>query len=179
EIGGQPPPLRTARVAPTGVGAVRVERDEVPRADVVAVEALAGRAGGGAEVAEVTGRSGVGRIAARAARREVLVVARRRPGDRLGAAPRLVVGGVVGRAAPAVVLVVAQGQYGGGSLAQDEVRRGQLTAVRAEPLAVLEVGVGGITGDVAGCHDDGIGPRGRRCRRRGRRRGGGRSRGGG
>src|SRR5207249_7850612 len=67
--------------------AVAVQRDDVPRAEVVAVVALTGRACSGAEVVEVTRGRGA---------RVVLVVSDGRIRARLMATPRGVIAGEVG-----------------------------------------------------------------------------------
>ena len=82
EIGSQPGLLWRARLAAPDEGAVRVEHDHVPGAELVAVPALCRPAGDSAPVAEVAGR--VGRL--------VLVVSGCRPRAGLEAPPgRLVV----------------------------------------------------------------------------------------
>src|SRR3989304_5492018 len=83
EVGAQPALLGRAGAAAAGGAAVRVERDQVPGADVVAVVALAAVTGrpalvaGAVEVVEEARRAGG----------EVLVVADRRARDALDTAP--------------------------------------------------------------------------------------------
>jgi hypothetical protein len=55
QVGEQPVELRRPRAAPSNELAVRIEHDDVPRAGLVGVPALARRAGSGAEVREVGG----------------------------------------------------------------------------------------------------------------------------
>src|SRR5207244_9774127 len=109
---------------------VRVQGDDVPIAQVVAVIALRGVAGRRAEVAEIAG--GAGRV--------VIVVARCRPGARFVPTPgRAVAVRVVGARAIGVG-VVAQGENG----ARDGVQQ-----VRGERIRVHRA-----IGDVAGPDED-------------------------
>ena len=138
EVGAQPLLLRRAGHAAARLGAVAVERDEVPGAQVVAVVARAGLAGGGAEVAEV----------ARCARRVVVMVAGDRIRvERLRAPRRRVPRRVLERAAFGVG-VVAQREDGvpGDGVEQRCRRRG----------------AGRRRRDVAGGGDHGIGAQERR-----------------
>src|SRR6185436_6782608 len=134
--------------------AVRVERDDVPAAQLIRVPARAGAPGLRAEVGEVAGRAG----------RPVLVVAGRRADARLEAPPRgvervLEVGERAGR-----VLQVAERRDDVRPLALDEARRVRLPAGEARaPLA-------GRAGDVAG-GDERRAADGRRGRGAGPRRG--------
>ena len=115
EIGLQPCVLRR----PAGGGDVAVQHHHVPRAQLVAVVALAGFARGRAEVGEVPG----------GARGVVVVIARRRPGARLVAAPgRRVAAGELG-AGPVGHHVVAQGEHRPGNRVQQ--LRGRLIVVVA------------------------------------------------
>src|SRR5919202_2618570 len=104
KIGAQPLLLWRALTATPDGCAVRVERDQVPRADVVRVVALGRKARGAAEVAEVLGR-GSRRVAVGAAGRLVLVVSGNRVCDRLHPPPRRVVTLQIGVETAALVLV--------------------------------------------------------------------------
>src|SRR3954468_5790456 len=99
-------PRRAAAAGP----ALRVEGDDVPAADVVAVVRLPrDTRTGGAEVTEESGCAVVGGRAAsrvRGGRRDVLVVSDRGVCDRLDASPRCAVRRVERREAAALVLVV-------------------------------------------------------------------------
>src|SRR5262249_40906748 len=87
EAATKPPLLGRARPAASDRGAVGVQRDEMPRADVEGVVPLPGRTGRLPEVLEVAGR----------VRRPVLVVAGGGVGDRLHATPGRCVGDAEGR----------------------------------------------------------------------------------
>ena len=125
--------------------AVRVQRDQVPAPEVVAVVALRRIAGGLAEVVVVP----------RGAGRAVVVVPGNGSRDRLDPSP----GGVVRRsevgAGAVLVLDVAECQHGGVAGADEHVRRRALTARKASSPTVMERAVGGIAGDVSGrCDPD-------------------------
>ena len=81
EVRAQPSLLRGAGLAAADLSTVAVQRHGMPRAERVGVIALAGFAGGRAEVGEVSARAG----------RPVLVVPNRRARARLVAAPRRLV----------------------------------------------------------------------------------------
>src|SRR5439155_19142771 len=102
EVAAEPALLRRAFLAPADLRAVRVQGDQVPRADVEAVVAPSRRPGGLPEVASVAG----------GLRRPVLVVARCGLRYRFHATP----GGRVGQEVLAVravlVLVVAESENG-------------------------------------------------------------------
>ena len=140
--------------------AVRVERDQVPRTDVVAVPALPGLVGRRSEVVEVPARV---LAAVRATRVLILVVARNGPGHVLdrGRAPRRVVGLVERGGAPTFVLDVAERQDGAESTGFEHVAGVPLAAFRRRSFAVVEVRVRGVARDVAGGSDDGSRARGR------------------
>ena len=158
QVRRQPLPLGRSRAATPGVAAVRVQRDQVPRPDVVAVVALAGRDGArkSAEVVVVAGRALVRRRAVGPAVREVVVVTRRRSRDRLEAAPAQVVGVLVGPEAAALVLVVPERQNGCEVAVDDQVGRRQLAAGVRRPVAAVPVLVRGVAGDVPRGCDDGV-----------------------
>src|SRR6266516_1105540 len=102
EVGAQPLLLWGADPTATHLRAVRVQRDEVPRADVVAVVTLRGIARNGSKVL----------VVARGARGAVVVVPRHRPGQGFDPTPRGVVGADELRECPVLVLIVAESQDG-------------------------------------------------------------------
>ena len=129
--------------------AVRVERDEVPRADVEAVVPLRRIAREGAEVLVVA--RGVGGV--------VLVVAGNGLRARPDATPRRVVRGRVLRVRAVLVLVVAERQHGRVVGTDELVRRRELATLRSGALAAVVVGVRRVTRDVAGGRDLRVGRR--------------------
>ena len=126
--------------------AVRVERDQVPAPDVVAVVAAAPRArrpvrrARSVEVVEVPAPG-------------ALVVAEDRTADRLDPSPRRLVDGARFAGRRAVVLDVAERKHGGEPGADQQVGGRPLAAARAGPVAAVVAGVVGIAGDVAGRGD--------------------------
>ena len=152
EVLTEPSLLRGAGVATADgrltrpIAAFRVEGDQMPLGDVVAVPALAERAGRDAEVVEV------GRRIVDVARSSVFVVARNRMGDRAQPSPAQCVRLGERVRAAAFVLVVAERQDSGEVVdRQEQVARRHFLAAGGVPCA--EAGIGRIAGDVAGCCD--------------------------
>ena len=146
EVGPEPGLLRRALMAAADLGALRVQRDHVPCADVPGIVSARGITGGATEISVIAG----------SARCVVLVITRNRMGDRLEASPTRVVGGEFCRRA-AVVLQIAQRENGRRIHSDDDVCRVVLPAFRGSR------GITGSAGDVAGGrHDDRLlGHRGR------------------
>ena len=127
EVVGQPAELRRARAAAADVGAVGVEDDDVPGAEVVAVPALGAVARRRSEVVEVAG--GAGGL--------ILVVARRRAQERLQPSPGRAERSLVGGERAVEILVVPQQEHGveAGPTSRFEVSRiRQVAAVPLPPL---------------------------------------------
>src|SRR6266576_5116020 len=131
--------------------AVGIERDQVPRGDVVAVVPLRRVAGGGTEIPEVPARvvPAVG-----AAGGVVFVIAHSRVGDRLHGrdAPRGIVGLHERGCSSALVLLVAEredrSEASGGQLGS----RVLLMAAGVGPVPTVETGILRVTRDVTrGC----------------------------
>jgi hypothetical protein len=140
EVGAQPLLLGAARRA-ADVAAVRVESDQVPRAEVEGVVALARVAGG---------RSEVGVVAARA-RRLVFVIPGRGRGDGLQLSPREVVGVLELAQGAALVLLVSEREHAVGCDVDKELSRCRLLACARGGFCARPAR------DVAGGGHDGIG----------------------
>ena len=143
EIGLEPTALRAFEVATADRPTVRVQRDEMPVTDVVAVVAAVVRTGLASEVLEVPPRTGA----------VVLVVARR--GMELGAepTPRGCEGALEVAQGAVLVLVVAQEQDPRELGVEHQVRRRPLIAGPRNPGAAVVVVVRGSAGDVTGSRD--------------------------
>src|SRR6185295_2563177 len=152
EVRRQPLELRRAGSAAANIGAVRVEDDDVPGAELVAVIAPGPLAGGGTEIIEVTG----------GARRSILVIARRRAQQRAQPSPRRMERRQVLRQSAVEVLVVSQQQHGVETVPDQQVRRRSLAATGSRAIAAVEVRIVRIAGDVSRGGDDGIGGPGSR-----------------
>ena len=146
-IGGKirPEPLllRRARAAAADGRAVRVERDQVPAAEIEAVVALRRIARCGAEVLVVARRS----------RGLVLVVPGRRTGDPLHASPGRVVRRAELRERPVLVLDVAEREHRLIAGADQQVGRRALAAFETDAEPAVEGAAGRVAGNVAGSRD--------------------------
>src|SRR6478672_10126376 len=135
-----------------GVGpAIGVERDQMPGAEIETVVTLGAGTCALTEVVEV---GGVGTAFS------ALVVAQDRVGDALEPSPGGAVGGRVVRGGSVDVLDVAEGQD---SLWVDgfhQVGGGLLVAAGGRAGSGVEVGIGGVAGDVPGRDDNHRGGRG-------------------
>src|SRR5437870_5803731 len=144
QVGLEPPALRAREIATSDRPTVRVQRDEMPRTDVIAVVAAVVGTSPGAEVPEVPlCASGV-----------VLVVAGRRvelgPETTPGRCERPLE--VAERAV--LVLVVAQEEDPGQLGVHEQIRRGLLVARSLIADAAVVVVVSGAAGDVTRSRDD-------------------------
>src|SRR6476469_6816137 len=129
-----------------GVGsAVGVEGDQVPRAEIETVVALGAVACALTEVVEV---GGVGSAFS------ALVVSQDRVGNVLEPSPGGVVGGRVVRGGSVDVLDVAQGEDSLWFDCFHQVGGGLLVAAGGRAGTGVEVGIGGVAGDVPGRDDD-------------------------
>ncbi len=161
QVGRQPAALGRAGVAASGIRTIRVQRDQVPGTNVVAVVALTRDSGSGAKVAEIAGRTGIGGIAPSSAGGQVFVVTDDGVGDRLDLTPAQVVRGLERGEAAAVVLRIAEREDGREVAGYEEIGGLLLLAYPSHAEAAVEVGRSRVAGDVAGGCDHGIGLRGR------------------
>ncbi len=135
------PLLLSAAGAAADIAAVRVERDQVPRAEAERVVPLARFAGCRSEVVVVAARP----------RRLVLVVSRHWRGDRLHLSPRQVVGVRELLESAPLVLLVAEGKHAVGGDVEKELSGCGLLAGARGGLGVR------LARDVSGGSDDGVG----------------------
>lgn len=151
EIVSQPDFLvATLPAAPCDGGAIAIERDDVPAADIKGVVTLCGGARRRAEVGEVSGCAG----------REILVIARSGMGNGFEPSPTGIIRAKKLGKQPGVILRVTKRKDGAVGALHEDVAR------------LLLVAIGGVrrgaesTRDVARRRDDRIG-----CHKGGRRRG--------
>ena len=85
-MGGQvrlePFPLGSRGITALSIGTIRIERNDMPGANIETVIPLAWGACSRAKVLKIAGRAGIGAVAIRPARRQVLVVPNRGMGNR-------------------------------------------------------------------------------------------------
>ena len=161
EVALEPLLLRAAVPAAAHEVAVRVERDQVPAADVEAVVAARLHvrgvgAGGGADPVEDTRAVEVVEVTL-CPRRVVLGVAEAGVGDRVDAAEGRLVDGLEVRQLAGLVLVVPQRQEGVRNRARQQIGDVALPAVVLGSVAGVVVGVVGRTGHVADRRHDRVG----------------------
>ena len=164
EVALEPVVLGTALVAASDLAAVRVEGDQVPVADLVAVVAAPALARGAVchaaavEVVEIS----VGIV------EFVLVITKHRARDLIELAPARLVGGLELLQRRVLVLEIPEGQHRGQVAAPEQGGGVELAAMIGGSLAILPAVVGRSAGDVARGRDHGD-PRGNRGHLRGAR----------